>query len=383
MSATHPIVGRHRSHGREGRPVATPAWPGAQPQPVVARRLQDRALTALSKCVLFLAATHVLILVTDAAIGRSLDGFNLFTMLEAERLWPALADPSAQPWSFACVALVYLVLFASLGRGVRGATNERSRERPAMTTPVVPLVPLRAHSPSTNGHAKVAVPRDRVLVRVLAGAHARLSAGAGVLALVAGLTVHMTALASVDQLVRDFPAVPDLLHEQLPYIEFGPPGEMAYGLFMVVMTLVLFRTQRRTVPVILLMLGAFYALRGVFLFLLPIGSPPTAPPLDERFVLWPFAGHAYFPGGHTGMMTVLSLSVVSPPWRRAFLAMTFVFAFGTLLARTHYAADALGGWLAGYTIVLWGRRRFGALAGGSATKRETRRAVPTPLGSEA
>jgi membrane-associated phospholipid phosphatase len=100
----------------------------------------------------------------------------------------------------------------------------------------------------------------------------------------------------------------------------------------------------------------FYGLRGVFLFVLPLGMPPTAPPLESRFVLWPFPGHAYFPGGHTGMMTVLSLSVISRSWRRAFLVATFAFAFGTLLSRTHYTGDALGGWCIGYAIVLWGRR---------------------------
>ena len=56
------------------------------------------------------------------------------------------------------------------------------------------------------------------------------------------------------------------------------------------------------------------------------------------------------------MMTVLSLSVVSRSWRRAFLVATFAFAFGTLLSRTHYTGDALGGWCIGYAIVLWGRR---------------------------
>jgi hypothetical protein len=198
---------------------------------------------------------------------------------------------------------------------------------------------------------------------------APVGAGFGTLALVLGLAFHMTALATVDAWVREFPSVPDLLHERLPYYDFGAPGEWAYATFMLAMAFVLFRHQPRTVPVILTLLGSFYAVRGLFLFLLPIGSPPTAPALDERFVFWPFAGHAYFPGGHTGMMTVLSLSVASRRWRRAFLAATFAFALGTLIARTHYTADAVGGWLLGCGIVLWGRRRIGSASDGAAHPR--------------
>lgn len=186
----------------------------------------------------------------------------------------------------------------------------------------------------------------------------------GVLALAAGLSVHMAALAGIERFVSDFPPVPDVIHARLPYVDFGAPGEMAYGLFMVCVLTRLVRRQSDTLPTVLALLGLFYALRGVFLFLLPIGIPPTAPPLGDRFVLWPFPGHAYFPGGHTGMMTVLSLSVRDRVWRRALIVATIVFAIGTLLSRTHYAADAFGGALLGYGITLWGRRRFGVRAGG-------------------
>ena len=197
-----------------------------------------------------------------------------------------------------------------------------------------------------------------------------LTVGDGLLVLAAGLSLHMASLAWIGTLVSEFPPVPDVLHARLPYVDFGLPGELFYVAFMLMMTTVLFRTQPRTVPVIMASLGIFYAVRGIFLFLLPIGIPPTAPPLSDRFVLWPYAGHAFFPGGHTGMMTVLSLSVVSTPWRRAFVGMTVAFALGTLLARTHYSADAFGGWLVGYAVVLWIRHRYGPLADATASGRD-------------
>lgn len=289
------------------------------------------ALRALAASVLCFAAIHILLVLVFVALHGDAGALNLFTVLEAQRLWPALATSGARGWSLALGLAVYAAAFATLARRPR-PESELLAVQPPLPYP------------------------DRQRVPMLFG----------IASLVTGLDVHMSALASIGKLVRKFPSVPDVVHEHLPYVDFGLPGELCFAAFLITMIVVLFRTQPRTVPVILTLLGIFYAVRGVFLFLLPIGSPPTAPPLGERFVFWPFAAHAYFPGGHTGMMTVLSLSVVSRARRRAFLAATCAFAIGTLLARTHYAADALGGWLLGYAIVMWGRRRFGAYAGGIA-----------------
>jgi membrane-associated phospholipid phosphatase len=219
------------------------------------------------------------------------------------------------------------------------------------------VAPGFARSTATNGAAVAeahVVPDPRSLVSRLF--HFQPTLRDGFLMLVAGLALHMASLAGIEQFVHTFPSVPDVLHSNLPYVDFGVPGELLYAAFLVTITAVLLKRQPRTVAGILFLLGVFYGLRGVFLFVLPLGMPPTAPPLESRFVLWPFPGHAYFPGGHTGMMTVLSFSVVSRSWRRAFLVATLAFAFGTLLSRTHYTGDALGGWCIGYAIVLWGRR---------------------------
>src|SRR6185295_1343524 len=177
--------------------------------------------------------------------------------------------------------------------------------------------------------------------------------------LVAGLAVHNACLMLVERFTSSFPSVPDVLLARLPYVAFGLPGELCFVAFLVTASTLLFRWQIATVPAVLARLGLFYACRGLFLLFLPIGAPLGAPSLDSRFVLYPWASHAYFPGGHAGLMTILSLSVENRRWRLGLLAATAVFAFGTLLARTHYTADALGGWLLGYAIIAWSRRHLG------------------------
>ena len=176
--------------------------------------------------------------------------------------------------------------------------------------------------------------------------------------LVAGLLAHMASLQLIEHFITTYPSVPDVFMQRLPYVDFGPPGELCFVAFLVLAVGRLLRSQPETGPAILAKLGLFYMVRGVFLFVMPIGSPADAPPLGSRFVLYPFPSHAYFPGGHVGLMTMLSLSVHDDRWRRSFLAATALFAFGTLLARTHYTGDAIGGWLLAYAITAWARHHL-------------------------
>src|SRR5262249_40571554 len=180
----------------------------------------------------------------------------------------------------------------------------------------------------------------------------------GVLVFALGLVAHNLSLTWIERLTSHFPSVPDVLMARLPYVAFGLPGELYFLAFLTTVTTVLVRTQPRTIAAVLTKLGMFYAFRGLFLFFLPIGAPPDAPALENRFVLYPWANHAYFPGGHVGLMTILSLSVQDRRWRRGLLLATALFACGTLLARTHYTGDALGGWLLAYAIISWGRRHL-------------------------
>jgi hypothetical protein len=337
--------------------------------PRVAAPRAPLALSAAVVSILCFAAIHIVIRLLVAGLHGAAGSLNVFTMLEAQRLWPALAAGPAAGGSLGFALAVYGVVYATMkwlsaAAGPLPVAVGRSR-----TADVAGGARTHAGSngASSNGHVAAAP----FFARAPGGIH--VTPVAGVLAFCGGLAVHMGALALIERFVRVFPAMPDVVHAHLPYVDFGWPGELAYAAFMIAAVVVLFRTQPASVPPILAMLGLFYAVRGVFLFLMPIGMPPTAPPLASRFVFWPFASHAYFPGGHAGMMTVISLSVASRPWRRAFVAFTFAFAIGTLLARTHYAADALGGWLAGYAIVLWGRRRL------AFDRRGTTPAVPAPV----
>jgi membrane-associated phospholipid phosphatase len=202
--------------------------------------------------------------------------------------------------------------------------------------------------------AIAAAPRFESLPRL----KPRITIPIALLAVAGGAGIHMAALWLIEHYVRTYPSVPDVAESILPYVNFGIGGELCFAAILISATLVLAIRQPRTLPGILAMIGSYYAIRGLFLFALPIGAPPTAPMMEARFVLYPFAGHAYFPGGHAGLMTILGMSMTTRLRRVIFLAITAVFAFGTVIARTHYVADVLGGALIGYAVFSWMRSNF-------------------------
>ena len=202
--------------------------------------------------------------------------------------------------------------------------------------------------------AIAAAPRIEPLPRL----KRRITVPAALLIAAVGGAVHMAALELIERYVRTYPSVPDVAQASLPYVNFGLAGELTFVAILAAAILVLLVRQPRTLPGILAMIGIFYAIRGVFLFAFPIGAPPTAPLLANRLAIYPFAGHSYFPGGHAGLMTILSLSMTSPRWRATFLSLTALFALGTVIARTHYIADVMGGALVGYAVLSWVRSHF-------------------------
>lgn len=172
----------------------------------------------------------------------------------------------------------------------------------------------------------------------------------------AGVTLHMMALSIADRYVKTFPPIQDILLQHLPRLNLFVVGELFFAAFLVTFAIVFLRERSKDLPYLLALLGIFYAARGVFLLLLPIGAPLDAPALSNRFVLYPFASHAYFPGGHVGILFLMSRSIHHHLIRPIFLTATILFGVGAMLARAHYTADIIGGLLLAYAVEAWARQ---------------------------
>lgn len=184
----------------------------------------------------------------------------------------------------------------------------------------------------------------------------------GTLIAALGVAMHMAALALADRAVDQFPTVPDVLLERLPFFNLFAIGEALFWLYLLVFAVAFFRQRPVSLARVLVLLGVYYAVRGLFLLLLPIGPPPGAPPITGRFVLFPYPEHAYFPGGHVGLMFLLALHLKPRGLRWAFAVSAVLYGIGTMLARAHYSADTLGGLLLGYAVFVWGERNLPPVA---------------------
>ncbi|MFH1171015.1 MAG: hypothetical protein V1778_00560 [bacterium] len=171
----------------------------------------------------------------------------------------------------------------------------------------------------------------------------------GLLLLGLGVGWHMTALAIAERSVRTFPPIDDILLRVLPRVNLFGIGEASFFCFVLLFAISFFRTNHRAFPELLTALGLFYGIRGFFLLLLPIGQPLDAF-TGGRLTIYPYASHAFFPGGHIGIMLLMIFFLPSRRLRLVLALFAVLFGIGSLLTRAHYTADLLGGTLLAYAV---------------------------------
>lgn len=166
-----------------------------------------------------------------------------------------------------------------------------------------------------------------------------------------GIGYWLSALAarSAERYGSTLPSVPDVVLAHVPYRDLYFVGEIFFWVFLALLVARLVLERRFNFSYALFVIGAFSLLRALFLVLLPLGPPLTAPEFSARFHLYPYP-FAYFPSGHVALLTILTL-FLKRGWVR-WLAWVGVIAFsiGTFFTRAHYSADALGAVVIAYAV---------------------------------
>jgi len=168
------------------------------------------------------------------------------------------------------------------------------------------------------------------------------------LVMILSITLHFWLLDLADRLVSTYPSVTDLLLLNIPLLRVGLIGESWFLAYLLIFAWLHFRHQRERTPRLFLAIALFYLIRGLFLFLFPIGSPVGKP--EDAFAIYPHADHGYFPGGHVGLMTLLALSLADRRWRLGLFAAAIIFGLGTMLTRAHYTADTMAGMINAFAV---------------------------------
>lgn len=172
-----------------------------------------------------------------------------------------------------------------------------------------------------------------------------------------GVTWQFLSLSLIERSVTIFPRVSDVLMDKFPRIDFGLFGELWFFGLILLFCCFHFRRHWRDTPEVLMALGLMYFFRGWFLFLLPIGAPLGSVGADQRLSIWGHESHAFFPGGHIAILTILAMFAPQRWVRRTIWVGLILFGVGTMLAKTHYTMDSVGGIMLGYAVSIWVQRQ--------------------------
>jgi len=90
-----------------------------------------RARVAAAASILCFAAMHVLVRLVDGGLHRDAGFLNVFTMLEVQRLWPAVAaGPAAACASLVFALAVYGIVYATMTRPLHVVVARRVTAHP-------------------------------------------------------------------------------------------------------------------------------------------------------------------------------------------------------------------------------------------------------------
>ncbi|MGD0584007.1 MAG: hypothetical protein ABR974_13805 [Bacteroidales bacterium] len=158
---------------------------------------------------------------------------------------------------------------------------------------------------------------------------------------------------------KTLPMLSDLILDNIPYLNVAFYYDISNLLTIIVMlTYIVVRNEYKRIPFILILMGIFYVVRGIFIVLTPFGNPPlfvgSGPPFNgfSKYEL------GVYPSGHVGNALMFILLTRDKFFRRILLVLILVIIFALFLARGHYSIDIFSGLFFAYAIKSFGERHL-------------------------
>jgi len=184
----------------------------------------------------------------------------------------------------------------------------------------------------------------------------------GFLAVIAGSGLNFASQAYLYHYISEgktLPMLSDLILDNLPFIDVSLIYDIAALIPIVLIIIYVFhKKDYNRFPLILLMVGLFYIVRGIFIVLTPFGNPPMfngSYPLFQGFANYELG---VYPSGHAGNVFLLYLLVKDKVYKWLILTCLIIVIITLFLAHGHYSIDILSGIFFAYAIKSYGDKHL-------------------------
>ena len=184
----------------------------------------------------------------------------------------------------------------------------------------------------------------------------------GFLSVLAGMALNIASQTYLHNYMSEgktLPMLSDLILDNLPVIDLS----LVYDIVCMIPILLVFiymihRKDFNRFPFILLMVGLFYLVRGVFIVLTPFGNPPLFMGSDPLFNGFSKYELGVYPSGHTGNVFMLFLLVNDSLYKKLILICLSIVIIALLLSHGHYSIDIFSGIFFAYAIKSYGMKHL-------------------------
>ena len=192
----------------------------------------------------------------------------------------------------------------------------------------------------------------------------------GLLALIGGIGLNNASQAYLHDYIsngKTLPILSDLILDKLPFIDVS----IIYDIFAIIPILlaviyIIHKKDYNRIPFMLLMIGIFYIVRGIFIVLTPFGNPPMfngSYPLFHGFANYELG---VYPSGHAGNVLLILLLVKDNVYKWMIGICLVIVILTLFLAHSHYSIDILSGLFFAYAIRAYGQKHFSMFELGNA-----------------
>lgn len=186
----------------------------------------------------------------------------------------------------------------------------------------------------------------------------------GLLSIVAGAALNFASETYLHNYMSEgktLPMLSDLILDNIPLVDVS----VVYDIFclvpiVIIVVYLVHKKEYNRLPFILLMIGLFYIIRGLFIVLTPFGNPPMFNGTDSIFKGFSKYELGVYPSGHAGNVFMMFLLVNDRRYRLLIFLCLVIVTISLFLARGHYSIDILSGLFFSYAIKAFGEKHLSA-----------------------